>query len=1051
MQTTFTLSDFSRKPPFSSFLPGIAGPRGIPMWVFYVNRGQAIASFGVQDKNHPLLEFQPANKAYQQTPLMGFRSFLKVGGTFYEPFSPWQAQDVQRTMHIDLNELTLTEVHASLGLEVHVHYFTLPGMPIAALVRTVTLHNRTPAPLALEWLDGLPRLIPYGADNGVLKHISNTIEAWMQVEDHLSGIPFYRLKASAADRAEVRQIQAGNFALASLTTSEGSGLLPIIVDPEVVFAHDTSLQQPVGFLHRPLKDLLSAPQATAGKTPAAFFATTLTLPAKGSIRLQAVFGNTSNRAALQSLVPYLSDPAHLEAKRVEARTLTQRLTDHIATHSAKPRFDGYVRQTFLDNVLRGGWPMVLGPHVYHIYSRKHGDMERDYNDFYLAPEYYSQGNGNFRDVAQNRRNDVWFEPRVRDFNIRQMLSLLQTDGYNPLVLQGIRFRLSAQAIEALLKHTESPESLRPHLEAPFTPGKLLKAIEDYAIPLDLPADDFLQATLAQAETDFAATFGEGFWIDHWTYLLDLIESYAGVYPEALSGLLHEIRLPYFESPAVVRPRRERYVLTEKGVRQYHAVAHDAEKAARIIDRGDPWLRTADGKRFYTTVAEKLLLLSVLKFSSRDPWGMGVEMEAGKPGWYDALNGLPGLLGSSMNETYELLRLLRFLKAALTAEGTKTFALPCEADDLLQAVVAAAEESGTESDLTGWNQRHTALETYRARTHLGFSGEMVTRSAEAWRDLLDHMIARVNAGIQRAQALSSDLPVTYFAWEVRDYAFQSQADGQPRRDEEGRPYVWPRALRPRPLPPFLEGAVRAMKVKTPNEARQLHRQVLASPLWDATLGMFKVNANLANEAHEIGRARAFPPGWLENESIWLHMHYKYLLELLKQGLFEEFFALARNALIPFRDPEQYGRSPLENSSFLASSAHPNASLHGRGFVARLSGATAEFLHIWLLMTTGAQPFVWQADGLHLRLRPALPGWLFDNEGRFTFTLLGHCRIVLHNPSHRDLFPGRAVRIVVHTAEGAQTIPGPDLPAPYAQAVRSGEISHLEFFFPTEAEA
>ena len=49
-----------------------------------------------------------------------------------------------------------------------------------------------------------------------------------------------------------------------------------------------------------------------------------------------------------------------------------------------------------------------------------------------------------------------------------------------------------------------------------------------------------------------------------------------------------------------------------------------------------------------------------------------------------------------------------------------------------------------------------------------------------------------------------------------------------------------------------------------------------------------NAPLKGEPHEIGRARAFTPGWLENESIWLHMEYKYLLGLLKAGLCEAFF-------------------------------------------------------------------------------------------------------------------------------------------------------------------
>ena len=67
-----------------------------------------------------------------------------------------------------------------------------------------------------------------------------------------------------------------------------------------------------------------------------------------------------------------------------------------------------------------------------ISTRKHGDLERDYNAFALSAEFYSQGNGAYRDVNQNRRSDVLFEPRVGDFNVRTFMSLIQADGYNPL-------------------------------------------------------------------------------------------------------------------------------------------------------------------------------------------------------------------------------------------------------------------------------------------------------------------------------------------------------------------------------------------------------------------------------------------------------------------------------------------------------------------------------------------------------------------------------------------------------------------------------------------
>ena len=82
-------------------------------------------------------------------------------------------------------------------------------------------------------------------------------------------------------------------------------------------------------------------------------------------------------------------------------------------------FDAYIQQCFLDNLLRGGYPLIFetkqGPVAYHVYSRKHGDLERDYNFFSLEPAYFSQGNGAFRDVLQNRRNDIYIEPRIRDF------------------------------------------------------------------------------------------------------------------------------------------------------------------------------------------------------------------------------------------------------------------------------------------------------------------------------------------------------------------------------------------------------------------------------------------------------------------------------------------------------------------------------------------------------------------------------------------------------------------------------------------------------------
>ena len=122
--------------------------------------------------------------------------------------------------------------------------------------------------------------------------------------------------------------------------------------------------------------------------------------------------------------------------------------------------------------------------------------------------------------------------------------------------------------------------------------------------------------------------------------------------------------------------------------------------------------------------------------------------------------------------------------------------------------------------------------------------------------------------------------------------------------------------------------------------------------DRKLGVFRVNVPLDAESYEIGRARAFAPGWLENESILLHMDYKYLLEILR-GATRRVLRRHARGLVPFLDPD-YGRSP--GKLILHCQQRASRSIAARrGFVARLSGATAEFLSIWPLMMAGPRPF------------------------------------------------------------------------------------------------
>jgi len=1062
----FSLPDYTDIPPFASFLPGIAGPMGIPMWVFYVNRGQAITSFGVESKNCPIMEFQPANKAYQNTTTTGFRTFIKIQRLnqtqTYEPFSPWSSVDSSshtvRQMFIGMNELELQEENPQTGIQTNVVYFTVPGENFAGLVRSVTIKNTSDEPVRLEILDGMPVLIPYGINNFQLKEISRTVEAWMEVFNLEKGIPFYRVRASVEDKQEVETFEAGHFALAFIDGEKQAKLLKAFVDPHIIFGQNTSLSTPNKFYKNTLDEISHALQISCGKTPCAFFGTNSHLQPSESITIHSIYGHMSNVAALNQQHHDWLSTDYIDQRRTIANQLTDELTDDIATQTSDPIFDGYSRQTYLDNVLRGGWPTLLGKRntPYHIYSRKHGDPERDYNAFFLAAEFYSQGNGNYRDVNQNRRCDVFFNPQVGAYNVYTFMSLIQADGYNPLVVQGSQFTLPAEQQVDILALADNPKPLKKVFAQPFTPGKLFKTIADHNIMLRVTHQDFLAGVIDQAGQYFQADFGEGYWTDHWTYNLDLIKNYLAIYPEMKTAFLFGDRtLPFYDSPAHVNPRDLKYCLTPQGPRQLNAVWEAPDKESLIAARGEtPHLMRTDhgfGEIYRTDLFTKLVILTLVKFTTLDPWGMGIEMEAGKPGWYDALNGLPGLFGSSMPETYELKRLLQFIAQAFQEQSSFDVNLPVEVYELLEGTSSHLDNyhcsDDPRRDHIYWDKVSSARENYREKIRLGFDGAEQTIDAKTLSAHLDAFLVKVDVGIQRALEINNGIPPTYFTYQVDEHEEIRILDGANEKESKVV-HFRAKKFKPAVLPLFLEGAVRALKVTPPEAAAQLFQQVRASDLFDRKLKMYKVNASLEDQPHHIGRARAFNPGWLENESIWLHMEYKYLLEVLKAGLYDKFFEDFRNTLIPFLDPKVYQRSPLENSSFLVSSAHPDESIHGAGFVARLSGSTAEFLSIWTIMMAGERPFTVDDGQLCLRLAPILPGWLFTESGQITFKFLGRCSVTYHNPKRLDTFAEQTrIHKYILLKDDGQTIEiqGDALRSPYAEDIRAGHITHMDVFF------
>jgi hypothetical protein len=419
-----------------------------------------------------------------------------------------------------------------------------------------------------------------------------------------------------------------------------------------------------------------------------------------------------------------------------------------------------------------------------------------------------------------------------------------------------------------------------------------------------------------------------------------------------------------------------------------------------------------------------------------PLGLGIEMEGDKPGWNDSLNGLPGMFGSSTSELFELKRLIDLL---LSVKNEGEICLPKEAGKFLTRTIEAIGkvDSGSEkSELEYWNQVTTERELYRDTIYQGISGEETRYSLTEAKEILQVLRKRVEKGIERVKGYANELGLipTYFYAEVKAEALKEPLDVQS--------LAWV----PKPVTPFLEGIVKQLKLsESKDEAKLLYEKVKGSSIYDNKLGMYKTSMSIAEEPMELGRARSFTPGWLENESIFLHMAYKYLLATIQAGLAEEFFDDMQKALVPFLSPEVYGRSILENSSFIASSANPDPALHGRGFVSRLSGSTIEILTMWFTMMVGPQPFTMKNGCLSLQLVPTLPGWMFDENGNVSFTFLGKIDVTYMNNAKADTFGTEAVtpsKVELFYEDGqTATLSPKDLVGDIALAIREGKVAKM----------
>ena len=901
-----------------------------------------------------------------------------------EPFSD-PSENVTETMIISMNHLELTYRHHIENLSLHIRYYTLPHAPVGALIRTVSITNDNDQTVSLEAADGLAAILPAGVENAAYKELGNTLKSWFDVKKVDNLFNFYHLRGSTADTEDVKELHSGNFYASLVKENEQASTATIIFDQKLIFGNDETLRKAQYFNQNSVSKISTQNQVSTNRVSAGFTLWEGELLPGQSVELMTLVGYGKDEATVSAYLTQNFNEGTVNQAFVTAQALTDELTDAIQTSTANAKFDQYARQSYLDNGLRGGFPTIHTHkdkrQTYYVYSRKHGDLERDYNFFSTSPTYYSQGNGNYRDINQNRRMDVYFTPEVEAANIHHFMELIQLDGYNPLVIKKVLFTFKGIETEIVpfLKDEEQGKRLRSFFEKSFEPGELLRFVEENDIALTSSFEELLAYVLCTSSENLEADHGEGFWIDHWTYNLDLIESYLAIYPDKQEDLLFEHPYKYYQNKAFVQPRSKKYVQKDNKYLQYHAVRHEKDEQGQ-------WVEAPNQEPIMTNLYSKLLLLAATKTATIAPFGYGIGMEAGKPGWNDSLNGLPGLFGSGTSELFELKRLLTFIGQVDPSGSIQAF--PIEAVQFLKELHNQLAFMQAD-DQAFWEQITSLLEKYREAIYQNLSGEITNLSQELCQDLVHSLTKRVDQAIEAVENYNGQaLLPTYFYFEKKG-----------------------EILTPHAVTPFLEGLVKKLKVTdNTTEAQKIYQAVRESEIYDRKLQMYKTSAPLTNEPIELGRAKFFTPGWLENESVFLHMTYKYLLELLKSGLYDAFYEDLATMLIPNLDPNIYGRSILENSSFIASSANPDESIHGKGFVARLSGSTVEFLNMWVRMFIGEGPFTYDKDTnqLSFQLSPALHKDMFKEDGTVQFTLLGEIQVTYSNAKKQHTYGEKGVK-------------------------------------------
>lgn len=630
-------------------------------WMFISSNGGLSA--GRKDSNHSLFPYYTDDKITEGAEITGSKSIFRIhnkGVThLWEPFSIRFQGKYQISRNLYKNAISNKIIFEEINHDLNITFkYQWSSSNVFGFVKTSTLINHNSEDVAVEVLDGIQNVLPYGVGADLQTRVSNLVDAYKRTElDIESGLGIFALSAKIVDKAEPSEALKANVGWSHGLNSPSYLISSLQLDK---FRNGAAIQTEIDI------------KAEKG---AYFVNASIEVPSKSEQSWHIIANVNQDHAAIAELIHLIKNKPNIEEEiLIDVEAGSSKLINLNASSDGLQLTADQFRDTrhfsnTLFNIMRGGifdfnyqierWDFtnyiskankkVFAKHKHFIetlpeqfnlpqlknvafetddknfrrlcleymplkFSRRHGDPSRPWNQFSINTRSEIDGSkildyeGNWRDIFQNWEALAHAYPEFIESMIHKFLNATTFDGYNP-------YRVTKDGFDWEVIEEHDPWSYI------------------------------------------------GYWGDHQIiYLLKFLEFIEKHEPKKLSSYFDKDLFVYANVPYKIKSYQD----TLKNPKDTIDFDYDLDQKINVkkqeLGADGALLRDQNYFIYKVNFIEKILATVLAKVSNFIPEG-GIWLNTQRPEWNDANNALVGN-GVSMVTLYYLRRFLKFFNDIL---------------------------------------------------------------------------------------------------------------------------------------------------------------------------------------------------------------------------------------------------------------------------------------------------------------------------------------------------------------------------------------------------